>query len=879
MPKIGKTDNPIIRDGVAKSPSATSRPAALPVNPGNIPAKLKAIPQWVVWRYEWSDEKDKWDKPPMCVRTGKRASSTDPKTWCNFDTALAAYRKGGWDGIGIVLTAGLGIVGIDLDKCRDRRTKAIEPWAREIIDKAGSYTEISPSGTGIRIIAQAAKPEGRCRKGKVEMYATGRYLTITGQHLDGSPRSVVARPKTIKRLHAELFPPPEPAAAPGPAPSNEGHLDDDALIEKAKAAKNGDKFARLWAGDASGYPSHSEAVLALCGLLAFWTGGNHERIDRLFRRSGLFANWAHKWERLGKDTIAKALEGRTEFHTPKTSPKEKDTQAAALVKLALGEGVELFHDHNRDPFASIPTNGHTETHRLRSKPIRLWLGKLFYSTNKKPPGAQAVQDALAILEGKAVYDGETHPVHVRVAGNEGKVYIDLCNDAWQVVEVDADGWRIIDDPPVKFRRAKAMLPLPTPEQGGSIDLLRRSVNVADEDLPLVLGCLVAALRPSGPYPVLALKGEQGSAKSTTSRVYRALVDPNTAPVRAEPKEPRDLAIAANNAWMIALDNVSYLTPWLSDALCRVSTGGGFATRTLYENDEETIFDGQRPVIVNGIEEVATRPDLLDRCLLITCPTIPEERRLTERTFWRRFDRERPRSLGALLDAVSAGLRNLPKTRLGALPRMADFAKWVCACAPALGFTADIFLDAYASNRETANQTALESSPIVQYILDVAAFGKWNGTAAELLVKIGGSAPPSVTEHKSWPRTPRGLSGMLRRLVPNLRQAGIEVDLPDNPTGGRGRIITIKRKLGNDRSNRSNRSNRSLPQRDQGNSATVENGDGSNRSSNRSGENREKDAAGYGRYRRYDVSPSSSNGVKKTLADKLNEALRSTGATR
>src|SRR5262249_19283903 len=155
--------------------------------------------------------------------------------------------------------------------------------------------------------------------------------------------------------------------------------------------------------------------------------------------------------------------------------------------------------------------------------------------------------------------------------------------------------------------------------------------------------------------VLCLSGEQGAGKTTQARALRLLVDPNTAPVRAEPREARDLAIAANNGWVVGLDNVSYLPPWLSDAMCRLASGGGFSTRTLYENEEETIFSGQRPILLNGIEEVATRPDLLDRALLICLPTIPEEKRRTEEDYWSKFEKSLPRILGALLDAVSAGL--------------------------------------------------------------------------------------------------------------------------------------------------------------------------------------------------------------------------------
>ena len=165
-------------------------------------------------------------------------------------------------------------------------------------------------------------------------------------------------------------------------------------------------------------------------------------------------------------------------------------------------------------------------------------------------------------------------------------------------------------------------------------------------------------------------GEQGSAKSTTARVLRALVDPSTAPLRSEPRELRDLMIAASNAWVISLDNISRVPYWLSDALCRLSTGGGFSTRELYTDRDETLFDAQRPLILNGIEELAVRGDLLDRCLILYLPCIPEEKRRAELTFWDEFESERPAILGATLGAVSGALRRLPKVKLTEMPRMA-----------------------------------------------------------------------------------------------------------------------------------------------------------------------------------------------------------------
>ena len=221
-------------------------------------------------------------------------------------------------------------------------------------------------------------------------------------------------------------------------------------------------------------------------------------------------------------------------------------------------------------------------------------------------------------------------VHIRVGGLDGRLYLDLGDETWRAVEIDATGWRVIDNPPVRFRRAAGMQPLPIPVPGGSVETLRSFLNVqSDADFVLVVAWALACLRNRGPYPVIVLSGEQGSAKSTFSAILRALLDPNTAPLRALPREDRDLFIAASNGHVLAFDNVSGLPAWISDTLCRLATGGGFAVRQLYSDQDEVLFDAARPVILNGIEDIVTRPDLADRAVFLTLEPIPEERRRPE----------------------------------------------------------------------------------------------------------------------------------------------------------------------------------------------------------------------------------------------------------
>lgn len=209
-----------------------------------------------------------------------------------------------------------------------------------------------------------------------------------------------------------------------------------------------------------------------------------------------------------------------------------------------------------------------------------------------------------------------------------------------------------------------MQALPTPLPGGSIETLRRFLNVqGNNDFILVVAWALAVLRNRGPYPVIVLSGEQGSAKSTFSAVLRSLLDPNTAPLRALPREDRDLFIAASNGHVLAFDNVSGLPAWISDTLCRLATGGGFAVRQLYTDQDEVLFDAARPVILNGIEDIVTRPDLADRAIFLTLEAIPEKRRRPEKELWAEFNAARPQLLGNLLDAVSHGLKRLPDTRL------------------------------------------------------------------------------------------------------------------------------------------------------------------------------------------------------------------------
>jgi len=440
------------------------------------------------------------------------------------------------------------------------------------------------------------------------------------------------------------------------------------------------------------------------------------------------------------------------------------------------EGVELWHTPSKEPYATIVNGDHHEHWPVRSTELEHFVRRCYFEMRGIALKKRNLEEIVEHLAAEAIFEGDQHGVFLRTAGHEGRFYLDLGNEAWQAVEIDGEGWHVVDRPAVRFRRTTGMQPLPTPVKGGSIDDIRRFVNVREEDLPLVLAFSVFALRPEGPYIVLKIHGEQGSAKSTTIRVIRWLIDPNVAPARTKPPGERELAIAVNNTWLYCLDNLSFLGAELSDAICRLATTGvGYATRKLYTDNDEVLLNAVRPVILAGIEDVGSRSDLLDRSVVIELPRISEDQRRDEQQFWAEFDEAAPGILGALLDAVSAGIRRLPEVRHSRLPRMADFLRWAMATEEALGFEPGTCERAYERNRAEAHVTAVEESPVgaslIQFMQDQS--GKaYEGTAAELLdeLKSVHAIDLEAMRQKSWPKNPRALSAAVGRLAPNLRSA-------------------------------------------------------------------------------------------------------------
>jgi hypothetical protein len=425
---------------------------------------------------------------------------------------------------------------------------------------------------------------------------------------------------------------------------------------------------------------------------------------------------------------------------------------------------------------------------------------LYYHHFKMFPSKRVIDEVVDASENISFQRGESAAVLSRVASTREATYVFLSDDSWRAAHIDASGWKLTSTYPVKFWRPRGAQALPQPVHGGSIDELFEFINVADEDARLLLvAWMIYALCGERSFPVLWLYGEQGSAKSTTTKMIRALLDPARPDVRAEPKDARDLAIAARTNWILAYDNLSYIPAWLSDALCRMSTGGGFATRELYSDAEETLFEAMRPIILNGITEVVSRPDLLDRTVSIRLDAVSDESRKSETGLWSAFDAARPRILGALFDLTARTLGELPNVKLERTPRMADFARVGVAVERALGVS-PCFLAVYNAVRQVGVDQAIEASPIgaafVKFSEAELAKGTWTGTSDQLLLRLSAHETfERIRGNRYWPANARALSGELRRLAPNLRSLGISIIFPGTGAkrgSGGQRILTIDR---------------------------------------------------------------------------------------
>ncbi|MEA3318443.1 MAG: hypothetical protein U9Q88_00350 [Bacillota bacterium] len=743
-----------------------------------IPTELKNLRQWVLWKYE--ERKGKITKVPYMIN-GRKAETNNPSTWSTFEDTLEFFWKGGYNGIGFVFSESDPYCGIDIDKCYTNGV--LSPLSKDIGSIFQSYTELSPSKTGLHIIVKGKlRIVGTGKKNKelgLEIYNKGRFFTFTGWAIS-KINNIESRQGEIDEFMEKFFLKNSlcKKKPDGCQMKIKDNRTDVEIWNEMLSGKSGEKINRLYNGIISDYSGdHSSADMALCSYLSFYTNADKDRIDRMFRQTGLFRP---KWDEYrgnqtyGELTMQKALDKGITFRIPQeVQGLEKMSQAERLVEIA--QKADYFVTPEGNTYARISVNNIVENCDVESKRFNHWLRLKFSEETKKIPSKQALQDTINQLIALASFNkGIQKPVHIRVAGDFNKIYVDLANDHWEVVEITSEGWSVIKDPPIHFKRIHGLQkPLPYPVKGGNVEDLKDFVNVNDEEWPLFISFILSCFHPTGPYPLLVLQGGQGSAKSTHSRIVKSLVDPSEAILRSLPKDEKGIALAANNNWCPAFDNLSGLSANLSDALCRLSTGGSLADRKLYTDDQEQIFTIKRPVILNGIDDLAERGDLADRAVVLNLPTILKEDRIAESELWSSFIEAQPRILGGIFDCVSASLRNLQKVQLYENPRMIDFARWATAAEEACGLKPGDFMQSYRLNQHRNAFTSIENDAIALGIYRLMKNSKtieWFGNSEKLL-SILEHQNPSV---KKWPHSTK-LKSKVERVKPMLKFFGIEIE--------------------------------------------------------------------------------------------------------
>ena len=477
--------------------------------------------------------------------------------------------------------------------------------------------------------------------------------------------------------------------------------------------------------------------------------------------------------------------------------KDKSAEKAAEILLQLidvGE-FKFFHNEQQDAFCKYLSQKSDvyEVRRLNDVKFKNYLSFIYRKSTGKTISNQAVKEALAEMEGRALHDADSkmYKVFLRVGESDNKIYIDLCNNKWQAVEISDLGWKILDSEnnPVRFKRSSHALPLPDPSSTniGDINKLWDIINVPKDDQILVLAFILECYRFSTAFPVLVLLGLQGSGKSATQNTIRNLIDPNINNLRTAPRKPDDLVTDAASNWLGSYNNVSHLSDEMHDDFCCISTGSGFATRKFYTNTEQIVVNITRPVCINGIFNFIRRPDLLDRAIILELAPINESKRKTDAQL-SQITRDYFASIfRGLLDLLVKALQLLPTVKLDKMPRMADFALLGIAIEKSLGLADETFINQYKGNRANAKECILDSSPIMLALvefIDKREYKTWRGRPSELLEQLTVFKKPNA--HTSWIKTSHAMGGELKRYSASLQEVGIQVIDEAKLTGKKNR---------------------------------------------------------------------------------------------
>lgn len=485
----------------------------------------------------------------------------------------------------------------------------------------------------------------------------------------------------------------------------------------------------------------------------------------------------------------------------KTLPKIQ-SQSAAHQILELAKKSKPFLSDKNVPHTIIKVKDHEETWPIVSKEFNNWLRQKCYDVARSAPKENEISEAIRQFVAYTVYEKpHKQPVYQRVASHNGIMYLDLCNEKRQVVQIRGNGWDVLDKSPVHFVRNAFMKPLPLPSRTPSIDGFNALLNLQNKnDEVLLVTFMLAALNSEGPYPILVLLGPKGSSKSTTTKMIKDLVDSTAAPIRSFQNSEGDFMLSAVNGRVLAFDNVSKISPAESDWLCKLSTGAGFSTRTLYTNSEETVFETKNPVILNGISNFITRSDLADRTITVRLQMNQDTKRKTEAELWKQFESDKPNILSYLLDGLVEMLKNKDdKVEIGN-HRMADF--YVNSCRAETAFwDKGTFGKAYKENRQRSKLELLDQSQLAKAIHnyvqsdDFLRTGRtgWTGSPEEFSIMIEAYSDEPISSKKDIDAKLATIGIELKNIAPLLAENGIIFEKTKDNTKNRNRIYRITKR--------------------------------------------------------------------------------------
>ena len=540
----------------------------------------------------------------------------------------------------------------------------------------------------------------------------------------------------------------------------------------------------------------------------------------------------------------------TEKTTPtQDDDTPKESQQDRLIKYCLEETVEFFYDQHHTPYARInedlrycaidgnslslqpciqtiktggdrgeldkhlgeeqiaqPQKTNTTKKRLvtipiHSKRFKTWLAYLMYERELKAPGSEAVNSAINVLMGKALKEGKEHVLYNRVAPAEDGIWLDMCDDQWRAIKITQDSWEIVEQPPILFRRYSHQKPLCEPIKAATeeeaaknalklLDHVNIKAKAEDDPTRLAVICTcISYLIPLIPHPIMVIYGPQGSAKSYLHKIVRRLLDPSVIELLGLPHDDNEIIQQLDHNWLCFYDNLTYLPSSVSDIFCRAATGSGFSKRELYSDDDDIIYAFKRCLGVNGINPAARKGDFLDRSMMVQVTKIDNKDRKTEAEVDVKFEVEKALILGGFLSVLSKALKEYPNQKLEGYQRLADFNRYGCAIAIALGKTAEEFNKAYESKVESQVDEALNAEPVGLAMVEFcekhfALDGKkkplhenWIGTPAllfQLVTTTAESLGIKTDYRSSWPKAPHAFTRKLNEITPSLIRKNFEV---------------------------------------------------------------------------------------------------------